>query len=422
MSGKKLDIGKDLSKYSKINSYLNPKYIYIPLVVGSDKDITIVVKKGDYVYKGSVVGKSKGNFRIPIHASVSGIVQGYEEKSYLDGTKIKCIKIENDFKEQSLKQETVNKISKYTKEDFIKTLQECGVIGLGGAGFPTYVKYNTDKKINTLIINAVECEPYITTDYVLIENKIEEILEAIDAVIEINGIKEGIIAIKKSNKNLIKMFANYLGTYPKIKVKGVNNIYPAGWERTLINKVKGVEYNKLPLEKGIVVNNVSTMYAIYEALKYHKPLVDRVVTFTGENLNNPQNVLVKTGTLANDVINYLGGINNSVNGLLISGGPMMGKCIDDDLIITPNLNCVLLKDKNEEQVTNCMRCGKCTDICPAHLSPVLIKDNINNPKKLIKLKVKRCIECGLCSYVCPAKLNLRGIVKNAKDSLDRGVK
>lgn len=421
--GKKLDFGKELSKYNKVNTFSKPKYIYIPLVSGSDKNITIVAKKGDYVYKGSIVGKSKGNFRIPIYSSVSGIVLGYEEKSYLDGTKVKCIKIENDFKEQTLSSSrAVNKISKYSKEDFIKVLQECGVIGLGGAGFPTYVKYNTDKKIDTLIVNAVECEPYITSDYVLVNDKLEEVLEAMDAVIEINGIKEGIIAIKKSNSDLIKRFSNYLGTYPKIKVVGVDNIYPAGWERSIITKVKGVDYHSLPLEKGIVVNNVSTMYAIYEALKYHKPLVERIVTFTGESLKSPQNVLVKNGTLVTDIIEYLGGtINNDY--LLIAGGPMMGSDIEDkDLVITANLNCVLLKEPLEDIIVNCMRCGKCTNVCPAHLSPVLIKDNLDNVKKLCKLKAKRCIGCGLCSYVCPSKIRLRELVGEAKKKIDSGVK
>ena len=155
----------------------------------------------------------------------------------------------------------------------------------------------------------------------------EEILEAIDAVMEINGIKEGIIAIKKSNNSLIKQFQNYLGTYPKIKVVGVNDIYPMGWERTLITKVKHVDYHKLPLEKGIVVNNISTMYAIYQALKYRLPLIERVVTFTGENLKNPQNVRVRIGTSFNDVIENLGGVKVLEDSKTIAGGPMMGSLV-----------------------------------------------------------------------------------------------
>lgn len=420
--GVKLDLGKEITKYSNLENFTNPKYVYIPLVSGNDKNITLVVKKGDYVYKGSIVGKSKGNFRIPIHSSVSGIVVDFVEKRYLDGELVKCVKIENDFKEQFVNKEVKkNKINRYSKEDFIKILQNCGVIGMGGAGFPTYVKYNTDKKINTLIVNAVECEPYITSDYALINEKMDEILEAIDAVMEINSIKEGIIAIKKSEKELIKKFNNYLGTYPKIKVVGINNIYSNGWERKLINIIKHIDYHILPLEKGIVVNNVSTMYAIYEALKYQKPLFERFVTFSGKNLNKPCNVLVKVGTLAVDVLEFLEGPKNK-DYLLIAGGPMMGNEITDKkLVISSNLNCVLVDNIcNKEDINVCIRCGKCTNVCPVHLSPVLIKDHVEQSEKLKKLKATRCMECGLCSYVCPSKIKIREIVKQGKEKVREG--
>lgn len=417
--GAKLDFGKEFTKYQEIQKFVNPQYVYIPLVSGSDKNITIVVKKGDYVYKGSIVGKSKGNFRIPIHSSVSGIVVDFVQKYYLDGTLVKCVKIENDGKEQvSSKWEKKEKINRYSKEDFIKILQQCGVIGMGGAGFPTYVKYNTNKKIETLIVNAVECEPYITADYILAKEKMEDILEAMDAVIEINGIKEGIIAIKRSNKELIKQFQNYLGTYPKIKIAKVPNIYPAGWERTLIEKVKHVEYHSLPLEKGIVVNNLSTMYAIYEALKFQKPVLERVVTITGEGLKQPSNVFVKLGTLVTDIIENIGGITNQ-NNSLVAGGPMMGRGIPEgDLVVTANLSCILIQeDTKKELPSSCIRCGKCTNVCPAHLSPILIKENLGKKGNLKKLKALRCVECGLCSYICPSRIALRECVKEAKDRL-----
>lgn len=417
ITGKRLDEGKELTMYENINSFLSPKYIYIPLASGNDKDITILTKKGDYVYKGSIIAKSKGNFRIPIHSSVSGIVKDIVEKYYLDGEICKYIKIENDFKEQTVASKKVkDKISHYSKEEFIKILQNCGIIGMGGAGFPTYVKYNTNRKINTLIVNAVECGPYVTADYVLMKEKTEEILESIDAVMEINEIKEAIIAIKKTNPSLIEHFKNYLGTYPKIKVIGVSDYYPIGWERLLINKLKKVDYHLLPLEKGIVVNNVSTMYAIYEALKFNRPIFERVVTFTGENLNNPQNMLVRIGTDINDIINHLGGPKNTKNFSIIAGNPMTGFDIPNgDFAITANLNCVLvLNEQKNYEISKCMRCGKCTDICPVHISPVLIKDNLSNEKKLKSLKPKRCIECGLCSYICPSKLNIRESVVMAK--------
>lgn len=418
ITGLKIPKRKKMSIKEKVGVYNKMKYVYIPLISGNDTNITISVKKGDYVYKGSIVGKRKGNFRIPIHSSISGTVVDYEEKYTSNGKKVKCIVIENDFLDAIEKEYENNDITKYTKKEFLKTIQDCGIVGMGGSGFPTYVKYNIDKKINTLIINAVECEPYITSDFVLIREKCEEILEAIDAVREINNIDEAIIAIKESNTELKEIIDNYIGTYLKIKVTLVPDLYPMGWEKSLVKFIKKVDYERLPMEKGIIVNNVSTMYAIYEALKYKKPLTERIVTFTGENLKRPQNVMVKLGTSTSEIIKKVGGLNKK-EVTYVSGGPMMGTSIPtDDIIININDNCILVLDKVEEDIeSTCMRCGKCVDNCPAKLSPVLIKEALNNTDKLKKLEPMRCIECGLCSYICPAKINLREKVRLAKEKL-----
>lgn len=418
ITGIKIPKRKKMSIKEKVGVYNKMKYVYIPLISGNDTNITISVKKGDYVYKGSIVGKRKGNFRIPIHSSISGTVVDYEEKYTSNGKKVKCIVIENDFLDAIEKEYENNDITKYTKKEFLKTIQDCGIVGMGGSGFPTYVKYNIDKKINTLIINAVECEPYITSDFVLIREKCEEILEAIDAVREINNIDEAIIAIKESNTELKEIIDNYIGTYLKIKVTLVPDLYPMGWEKSLVKFIKKVDYERLPMEKGIIVNNVSTMYAIYEALKYKKPLTERIVTFTGENLKRPQNVMVKLGTSTSEIIKKVGGLNKK-EVTYVSGGPMMGTSIPtDDIIININDNCILVLDKVEEDIeSTCMRCGKCVDNCPAKLSPVLINEALNNKDKLKKLEPMRCIECGLCSYICPAKINLREKVRLAKEKL-----
>ena len=400
--------------------YNKPTKVYIPLISGNDTDITILVNKGEYVYKGSIVGKRKGNFRIPIYASVSGTVLDFEEKTCFNGQRVKCVVIENDFKEKIEQKVNVKRIiNKYTKEEFISILKENGIVGLGGAGFPTYVKYEP-KKINTLIVNAVECEPYITADYILAKQKCEEILEAIDAILEINKIDEAIIAIKKENSDLKQIFDNFIGTYLKIKIRLVSNIYPMGWERLLIKEVTGKTYADYPSEDGIVVNNISTIYAIYEALKYNKPLLERIVTFSGENLEHPHNVLVKIGTQASEVLEQLKMKPNSV---IVAGGPMMGTKVDD-LVISANLNCVLALEDKITFSTSCLGCGKCVSVCPVKLSPVLIMKNKQKKdrdiKKLEKLHPEKCIECGLCSYICPAKLFVRQRVKDAKNIMKEG--
>lgn len=396
-----------------------PKKVYIPLISGNDKDITILVKKGEYVFKGSIVAKRKGNLRIPIHSSVSGTVIDFVEKTSFDGEKVKCILIENDFEEDS-RYEKFNKkeINKYTKEEFINNIKENGIVGLGGAGFPTYIKYDTNKKIKTLIINAVECEPYIMADYYIAKQKCEEILEAIDAILEINKIDEAIIAIKKDNYELKEAFDNFIGTYLKIKLKLVPNVYPMGWERKLIYEVTGKQYNKLPIEKGIIVNNISTIYAIYESLKFNKPLMEKVVTFSGEKLKKRCNVLVKIGTPIKDILDYLEVEDKNI---VISGGPMMGDIIDDDAVICNNQSCVLVLEKKLNLADRCLKCGKCISVCPAKLTPVMIMNskckNEKDKEKLKKLHPERCIECGLCSYICPSKINVREIVKKKKEVL-----
>lgn len=395
----------------KLCVYNKPKKVYIPLISGNDENITILVNKGEYVYKGSIIGKRKGDFRIPIHSSVSGIVVDFEERTCFNGKKIKCIVIENDFKEKIEMRVSVKRnINKYSKEDFIDRLKECGIIGLGGAGFPTYVKYEANN-IDTLIINAVECEPYITADYAIAKQKCEEILESIDAILEINKIKQAYIAIQKDNVELRKVFDSFIGTYLKINIKLVDNFYSVGWERTLVKKITGKDYDKVPSEVGVIVNNISTIYAIYEALKYNKPLIERFITFSGENIDDKRNVLVKIGTDAKEILKEF---NLKEDSLIIAGGPMMGTKVDD-LVISANLNCVLALNKNVEQPSICLKCGKCVEACPAKLSPVLIMNG--KEKNLRKLHPEKCIGCGLCSYVCPAKLLVREKVKEAKNKV-----
>ena len=416
---------KKMSTTKKINIYNKPKTVYIPLISQSDTDLTVLVKKGDYVFKGTIVGKSKGNLRIPVHSSVSGTVLDIEEMTVFNGEKVRCVAIENDFKEKVEKRVSVKKeIDLYEKEQFIEIIKEAGIVGLGGAGFPTYVKYNTTEKINTLIVNAVECEPYITADYMLMMSKCEEILEAIDAILDIFHIEEAIIAIKKNNPTLKNHLNNFIGTYLKIKLVEVPPFYPMGWERQLVKEVKKVCYTKLPIEEGIIVNNVSTIYAIYEALKYDRPLTERIVTFTGEMLKEPQNVLVKLGTPAREVINFIGGYKDNSDIKFVAGGPMMGLNLpSDDLIITSNLNCVLvLADHDSALPSECIRCGKCVSICPAKLSPVLIKDNLKKPARIRELGADHCVECGLCSYICPAKIPIREFVKEGKKKICEEVK
>lgn len=419
ITGLKIPMKKSISLKNKLSEYLNPEYVYIPLISGNETNISVFVKKDDYVYKGGILGKRQGNFSIPILSSVSGTVVGIVSKYYLNGEYVKCIAIKNDYKELTENKLPIrDDITNISKNEFIDILKNNAIVGLGGANFPTFAKYDTDKDLKTLIVNAVECEPYITADYVTILEHTEEILECINAILKINKIQECQIAIKKTNTKLIDAFNKFIGTYPNIKIYETPNLYPMGWEKNLVKEIIKKDYKNLPIEVSTVVNNVETIYAIYEALKYNKPLITRNVTFTGEGINKPQNIKVKFGTLASEIIEKFCKYKNSEELLFIAGGPMMGNSLKtDDLVITPNLNCVLIIKKDDVKSIQCLRCGLCVKYCPAKLAPVLIKDVCDDKEKLKIYEANRCIECGLCSYVCPSKINVREYVRKAKQTI-----
>lgn len=419
MIGIKLDKYKKMSITKEVLEMEAPKYLSIPLANGNDQNVTVLVKKDEYVCKGQIIGRTKGKFSVPLFSSVSGTVVDFVEKNATNGFPVKCVVIENDFKEREEEKDVVTStITNFTRDEFIERLHSCGIIGMGGSGFPTYVKYQTDGDIKTLIVNAVECEPYITADYMLFKTKVEEILECCDAIMEIFHMEECFIAFKVHNDELKEIIKTFIGTYPKIKMVEVPDVYPMGWEKSLVRYIKHVDYKVLPIEKGIVVNNVSTIYAIYEALKYNKPLIERIVTFSGCGSMKPQNIYVKVGTSAKEVIDTLVKTKKEEYSLVV-GGPMMGNSpMGDDVIIASNTNCILvLEDTNDEQSIECLRCGKCVRVCPVKISPVIIKDYIDNNDRLKSLNVGKCIECGLCSYVCPSKIAVREYVRKAKEKL-----
>ena len=395
MAGYKLAHHKHMSM-NELKSFLNPKDIYL-----EQGDSKLLV--GDYVYKYQTIGH-KERFNVPIISSVSGTVVDIK-----DG----YIKIKNDLLEKTEKEIINRDVSKIKKEEFLDIIEKAGIIGMGGAGFPTHMKYKTDKNIELLIVNAVECEPYITADYSIMNEKCNELLEGINNIIRINKINNAILAIKKTNVEVIKKFKEIIDKYPKIELRIVRDIYPMGWERTLIKEVTKKEYDILPIELGIVVNNISTIFAINNALKHDIPLVERIITITGENVKNPGNVMVKIGTSVNEILKFMGGIHD--DSVLISGGPMMGVEINKTEYIKPQMNCILVLPKpKEENIINCLRCGKCVSACPANLAPVLIKE-CSDKEELIKLQVNKCISCGLCSYICPSRIDLRNIVNEKKE-------
>ena len=420
MRGVTIKMDDKIKVKKEMLEFIKPQKIYIPLENKSDIKYKKLVNVGDYVFKGQVVAINE-SIDFPIHSSVSGYVVENESNELNTGKKVECISIENDFKEKYKdKLGSIKEISNYSKEEFIELLKTSEITGLGGSDFPTFLKYNTDSKINYLLVNGVECEPYISCDKVVMSKYMEKILEAVDAILEIMKIKKAYIVVKSSNIESQKVINKYINTYPNIKLALMPDMYPAGWERNVVEVVLHKKYDKYPVEVGAIVSNVSTIYAIYEMLKYNTPLTERIITITGTGIRKPSNIKVKIGTKLSEIIENIEGYKDIKKPIFIAGGPMMGSSLpSDNLIVTKDLNCVLVIDDIELTNYPCIKCGKCTNVCPVHLLPVMIMNNIGNEKKLKELMPQRCIECGLCSYICPSKIEVREYVRIAKGRVNK---
>ena len=406
---------KKISPTKKINDDVKMQIIYIPLESKMGYKYKETVRVMDYVCIGTVIGKSSV-CDIPLISTVSGVVVGFQEKYISNGKKVKCVVIENDFKEKYLNKVGKKKdITKYSKNEYVYMLRENGITGLAGSDFPTYIKYDTDKKIKYLIVDGAECEVYASADGALMMNYAEEILEGIDAIMEIMGIEKAYIAINERNEGIIKKILKYIYTYPNIKVYSLPDAYPNGYERYLVSEILGLTYDRLPIEVGVINENVSTIYAIYEMLKYHKPLTERIVTLAGDGVKNPCNYKLKIGTNLSELLMKTNNFKKIKNPILIAGGAMMGKSIaSDDFIITKDVNCVLLLEENQEKVYPCIKCGKCSEVRPVGIIPSKILDD---PKRALDFKINKCVSCGLCSYVCPSKIEVRDEINKIRGNM-----
>lgn len=411
MIGIKLQNQKKISITDNIEEFYSPNFVYIPLSNRGDDNTTVFIKKNDYVYKNQLIAKVKGKYAVPIFSSVSGVVSAIIPENTIHG-KLKCAVIKNDFKEL---EEERNRVEVKTKEEFIKLLYDCGVVGLGGGAYPTYLKYKQAKNIETLIVNCVEGEPYVTSDYMIVNNYIQDVLETLDKIMNIFDIKECFIAILVASDSLKEKIKSHLGIYPKIKLIEVPNLYPMGWEKYLVRYIKHLDYDNIPTDKEIIVNNISTIYSIYEAFKYQKPQIDRIVTFSGDNIENPHNIRIKIGTKIKEVLPKLSVSDSTI----INGGVMMGRVACPDTIITKESKAILfMKNVATGDIKDCIKCGKCVRVCPVKLSPVVICDNVDNEDILKELNVSKCISCGLCSYICPAKIEVRKYIKEALNKIE----
>jgi len=406
--------------------YTDPKYIYSAVTNARCSQADIFIKEGDHVDTCQLIGMRHGPFfDQPIHSSCSGTFLGLEKHYHRNGKLVDFIKIENDFKytfDKSAHKRTPEEIEALTKEDITKIVKDVALVGLGGSSFPTYIKFQTDKPIHTVLINAIECEPYITADHRLMLEFPYRVMEGTKYAMKAFGAKRALICIKSKYHDIKAVYRQVLKEYEGsgIELCLVGNYYPQGWEVEMIKNATGIKLNpgELPANRGIINFNVSTIVGLYKAIKYNMPVIKRFVTVTGDGIKYPKNFRVRVGTSIKDLIPLCGGyVDPDKDKVFILGGPMMGASVpSDDCIITKTVTSIIILNKTEYKEEPCVRCGSCVLSCPVHLEPVQIMNAVKvaDKERIKKLNPLRCIECGLCSYSCTSKIPVTDYIRKAK--------
>lgn len=392
--------------------------IAIPLLSGANEDVEVLVKEGDKVFIGDKIAQFDHERYEPIFASVSGKVKGIEKRMHASLKQVAHVIITPDKNQKSKPPFQPLDYKKIDREKLLEVMKQAGIIGLGGAGFASYLKYEKEC-MQHLIINAVECEPYISADTMSIAYYAQTFVTGVCAMQKLAGVKDVSIALKENNKQLQKTLITLFKGKQAIHIKTVKDVYPMGWERTLVKTLLQQEYRQFPIERGIVVNNASSAIAFGNVLLQGMPIVSRIVTVSGDGIHEPSTVLVPVGMRVDQIIEACGGYT-AQDVKLIAGGPMMGKTIvNDQFVIDRASNAITVLKNHPHQSVACLRCGKCIAFCPAGIQPVRIATALKSKDNdsLKKLHVHDCIDCGLCAYVCPSRLNVSENVRKAKRHL-----
>ena len=407
---------KNFSKDAAIEELPLPKKVIIPINQHIGAPAKPIVKKGDEVLAGQLVAESGGFVSIPMHASISGKVTKIARFPHPTGAMVQGIEITGDSEDKWIELDDDDKYLELPPDEMKKRIADAGICGMGGAGFPTHVKLSPpkEKPIDTMIINGVECEPYLTSDYRVMLEQADDILSGLKILMKIVGAKKGIIGIEANKPDAIKKIKNLVKNEVNIEVIELKLKYPQGAEKQLIyaaTRRKVPNKGGLPMDVKVVVQNVGTAISVYEAVRYKKPLIDRVITVSGKIVKKPKNIKARIGTLFADLLDFCEGTTAEI-GKIISGGPMMGFAVST--LETPMIkgsSGLLLFDKKEAQreaECTCLRCGRCVDVCPMELVPSLIAHSVryDDFEMADKYGVMDCIKCGSCAYVCPSHIKL----------------
>ena len=407
---------KKWTEHQPIENLPHPETVIIPLQQHIGAPAEPIVKKDDPVLTGQALAKTTTLVSVPCHASISGTVSAIEPRPHPIGTNILSIVIENDGGDKWM-----NDFKK--KDDYLKLsdnailnrIREAGIAGMGGAAFPTHVKLSppSDKSIHTVILNGVECEPYLTADHRLMLEKPNAILEGLRIIMKILNVQRALVGIEKNKPDAIRLLQQQTAKDNTISILPLAVKYPQGAEKQLIKAATNlsVPSGGLPMDVGCLVHNVGTALAIYHAVAFKKPLIERVVTVTGSGVKEPKNLSVRIGTPFKHLIDYCGGYTENA-AKLINGGPMMGIAqISDNVPVIKGTSGILVLDKKSaclKPQSPCISCAHCVDICPMRLLPNKIASYVeyNRINEAQINGLLDCIECGSCSYICPSKRNL----------------
>lgn len=418
--------GKELSKDKPIRPYDEPKGdLVYPLSQHIGAPAGAIVEKGDHVLIGQKIAEAGGFVSSPIYATVSGTVKAIEPRRVITGDNVMSIVIENDGQYEEVEFKEPKPVEVLLKEEIINLIKEGGIVGMGGAGFPTHVKLSPKEpdKIDFVIANCSECEPYLTSDYRKMIEEPEKLVEGLSIILRLFDNARGILAVEDNKPDCVQILKKIVkdNNLERITVIPLKTKYPQGAERQLIYATTGRAINSsmLPADAGCVVNNVDTIISIYNAVKLGRPLMHRIVTVTGDCIKDPVNFSVRIGTNYAELIEEAGGFVKEPE-KIVSGGPMMGFAIFDTNVpctkTSSALLCLSHDDVSHANETACINCGRCVEVCPGRVVPSRLADYAQHKDKeaFEKANGMECCECGCCSYICPAKRQLTQSIKSMR--------